>query len=71
MITTSLQPWQERVIEEKAELDNKLMKLIEFLKSDAFQDLPLVNIRCLRRQRMVMELYSDILNERISLFLEV
>lgn len=59
--------WKERVIEEKAQLDDRLKKLISFQETDAFSSLPTEQIKWLNRQRMVMELYSDILAERLAL----
>ena len=59
--------WKERVIEEKAQLDDRLKKLISFQSTGAFTSLPVDQIKWLNRQRMVMELYSDILAERLAL----
>ena len=59
--------WKERVIDEKKQLDDRLKKLIEFQHTDAFNVLPVEQIKWLNRKRMVMELYSDILAERLAL----
>lgn len=59
--------WKERLIEEKAQLDDRLKKLISFQSTGVFTSLPVERIKWLNRQRMVMELYSDILAERLAL----
>ena len=59
--------WKDRVIEEKAQLDDRLKRLIEFQQTDAFLGLPVEQIKWLNRQRAVMELYSYILAERLAL----
>lgn len=59
--------WKERVIEEKAQLDDRLKRLIEFQQTDAFANLPVEKIKWMTRQRVVMEMYSDILAERLAL----
>lgn len=59
--------WKERAIEEKEQLDDRLKKLISFQSTGVFASLPVDQIKWLNRQRMVMELYSDILAERLAL----
>ena len=60
--------WQERVVEEKVELNNKIKRLDEFLvdKNDEEQVF-----RLLRLQLHCMLEYSGILVMRIALFSEV
>jgi hypothetical protein len=58
-----MQDWQERVINEKVELNTKLVKLQEFLCSVQFQILKL-----LKTQYFYMSGYSEILDERIARF---
>lgn len=60
--------FQQRVIDEKAELDCKLEKLIPFLSSDTCHGLPFDERSRLKRQADVMKEYSSILGERISAF---
>lgn len=64
-----MSPHQERVITEKTELDDKRTKLAEFIKSNpVFDELhPQEQLR-MHRQLQAMELYSDILGERIEAF---
>lgn len=63
-----MQPHQERVVKERAELDEKISKLSKFIGTDTFQALPLSEQTLLREQRDVMNRYSSILGERIAAF---
>ena len=64
-----MQPHQERVVAEKAELDEKLGKLVEFIKgAEIFTQLPEAERGRLVRQADVMRDYSNILRERIAAF---
>ncbi len=65
---TEFAPHQQRVIEEKAELDTKLGNLIPFLSSDACHGLPFDERGRLHRQSEVMREYSSILGERVAAF---
>jgi hypothetical protein len=62
------QPFQQRVIDEKCELDEKLAKLNTFIKSDTFQGLDRIEQLLLRRQLWVMQEYSKTLELRIKRF---
>ena len=64
----SMKPHQERVIAEKADLDEKLAKLNEFGKSEMFQTLPPEEQERLERQSRIMDQYSVVLSERIAAF---
>ena len=59
---------QERVVEEKTELDTKLGKLRNFLQAETFDQLDKAEQDRLRRQSLIMGEYSDVLQERISAF---
>jgi hypothetical protein len=61
---------QERVVAEKAELDEKLAKLTAFIttKNATFAALPQAEMERLIRQHGIMELYSRVLGERIAAF---
>lgn len=61
-------PHQQRVVDEKNELDSKLEKLIEFLDTQLFLGLPFEEKLRLRRQSVVMDEYSNILAARIGAF---
>jgi len=63
-----MQPWQERVISEKTELDEKHTKLLAFLETEEFSKLDADEQDRLRRQSAAMTEYSVVLGERISAF---
>ena len=58
--------WQQRVIIEKKELDEKLEKLDAFVDSNHL--MPCKDGSLLLKQRAAMHMYSGILSERIDLF---
>lgn len=61
-------PYEQRVVDEKTELDDKLIKLGTFIDSDFFDTLSLQNKELLVCQEGVMKDYSNILKARIELF---
>lgn len=62
-------PHQQRVIDEKTELDDKLTKLKAFIDGTAiFAGLPDDEKERLVRQHSCMTEYSEILGERIAAF---
>lgn len=69
-----MKDFQKRVLNEKKELDLKLDKLIEFIQSEdrglsyMFGGLSVFEQSRLRRQQVIMELYSEILSKRINNF---
>jgi hypothetical protein len=64
-----MQPHQQRVVDEKKELDEKLTKLNLFIaESPTFTGLPDDEKSRLIAQKAHMEGYSDILGERIAAF---
>ena len=63
-----MQPHQERVVVEKAELDERLAKLKAFLGSEAIMKVAEDEQDRLDRQADIMAEYSDILGERIAAF---
>lgn len=63
-----LLPHEQRVVAEKAELDERLAKLRQFFSSPIFGGLPEAEQARLYRQAIVMEPYSEILGERIANF---
>lgn len=63
-----MKPFQERVVEEKKELDDKLSRLRPFIEGATFKTLPDAEQDRLIRQRRLMEEYSDVLGERIAAF---
>lgn len=63
-----MQPHQQRVVDEKTELDNKLAKLKDFGKTAIFDSLPTEEKQRLTEQEMHMANYSDVLGRRIAAF---
>ena len=61
-------PHQERVVTERAELSEKINKLLTFLTTDTFKSLPEREQYLLNRQVSHMGFYLDTLDERIALF---
>lgn len=66
---TQLKPHQQRVIDEKSELDERLRKLNEFIDSSpVFDTLDQAEQDRLNEQAFHMENYSKVLGERIAAF---
>ncbi len=63
-----LQPHQRRVVQEKADLDEKLLKLRDFSRTALFASLPADEQFRMGRQCALMEQYSAVLGERIAAF---
>jgi hypothetical protein len=61
-------PHQQRVIDEKTELDDKREKLLAFFNTDLFRGLDQAEKDRLRTQHGVMGVYSEILHQRIAAF---
>lgn len=64
----SLQPYQQRVVDEKTELDERLRKLSEALNSNLSQRVTPEEFSRLCNQERVMREYSEILGQRIAAF---
>lgn len=63
-----MQPHQQRVIEEKAELDERLSKLKAFAGTETFASLSEAERARLNCQGLFMAGYSAVLGERIAAF---
>lgn len=63
-----MKPYQERVVEEKRELDEKLAKLDAFGRTEQFTSLSADEQGRMNRQHSIMEDYSKVLGERIEAF---
>jgi hypothetical protein len=63
-----MDPYQERVVKEKEELDDKLSRLRPFVKDNVFKTLPETEQERVIRQLGLMEAYSKVLGERIASF---
>lgn len=69
MITNQLQPHQQRVVEEKAELDTKATALSKFIgEGTIFPALEAAEQERLKEQCELMWEYSEILGARIAAF---
>jgi len=65
----TLQPYQQRVVDEKAELDKKATALSEFIgNSPLFDTLDPAEQERLKVQNDIMWQYSEILGRRIEAF---
>lgn len=64
----ALLDFQQRVVDEKTELDEKINKLGVFLNSEVFDGLAKRDQFMLVEQRACMKSYSRILGDRIALF---
>lgn len=63
-----IKPYQQRVIQERNELDWRLGNLVAFFASVRFALLPEEDQQLLKRQADVMAEYSHILTRRIERF---
>jgi len=63
-----MEAYQERVVAEKKDLDEKRDKLIAFLKMDDHGGVSPAEIGRLTIQSLIMDDYSEILAERIASF---
>lgn len=67
-MTQQLAPHQQRVVDEKQELDEKREKLGAFKNTDLFASLPWQEQERLNTQAHVMTMYSAVLGARIAAF---
>ena len=63
-----MQDFQQRVIDERAALDEKRVKLDEFMAGEMFSKLPQEERMRMARQLDAMNAYSAVLGERIAAF---
>ena len=63
-----MKPHQQRVIDEKAELDKKREKLGAFKNTDTFLSLPWQEQERLNTQAHIMTMYSTVLGAHIASF---
>lgn len=63
-----MQDWQQRVIDERDELDQKLIKLQNFLVSSATDRLSETDLGLLKHQAQLMLEYTAVLPKRIERF---
>ena len=60
--------WQQRVLKEMEELEDKVLKLHKYVESQAFQSLHVVDKSLLLEQLQVMRMYRGILISRTQRF---
>lgn len=65
-----MKPHEQRVVDEKQALDEKIEKLTAFTKTDLCMALPFHERTLLHKQLQIMKDYSIVLDQRISLFTE-
>ena len=65
---SAMPPHQQRVVDERTELDDKLAKLAGFTNTVQFSTLPAAEQSRMRTQAVAMRVYSEILQERIAAF---
>jgi hypothetical protein len=64
-----MKEYQQRVVEEKQQLDARRDRLMAFMaRNPSFYNLPYDERDRLRRQYHVMGLYAEILGQRIAVF---
>ncbi len=63
-----MQPHQQRVVDEKAELDERLEKLITFSNGNFYASLPWAEQERMNTQRHLMCALSAVLGARIAAF---
>lgn len=68
MDAANLQPHQQRVVDERRELNDRLTKLEAFMHGRVYQRLDSAEMARLMRQRDAMAAYSTVLAERIAAF---
>ena len=66
-----MKPYQERVVNEKIELEVKFKALKDFANGDAFEKLPPQEQARLHLQGYLMEGYIEVLDARIDAFDEI
>ena len=65
-----MQDYQQRVVDEKLELDGRLERLTAFTESEGFRKVDIGERSRMLHQAIAMETYSKILSERIDAFVE-
>lgn len=65
-----MEPYQQRVVDERKELEDRIVKLEKFINDKRFNELSYAHQRLLSKQKLIMCDYSDILDARIQLFNE-
>jgi len=61
-----MEPFQQRLLDEKNQVDERITKLESFTSTDLFDQLPAVQMSLLNIQLKAMQTYSQCLLERIA-----
>ena len=64
----TLQPHQQRVVDEKDEVSDRLSKLLSFFQTPMFESLSEAERSRMRNQARFMDGYAAVLEERIAAF---
>ena len=64
----SLRPYQQRVVDERAELDSRRSRLEQYISTPGFNERDNAEQKRMVRQLLAMGVYSDMLRERIEAF---
>lgn len=67
-VVAGMLPHQQRVVAEKAEVDDRLNKLLAFTSTPIYAGLPQEERNRLSEQTSYMQAYSNVLGERIAAF---
>jgi hypothetical protein len=65
-----MKDWQQRVIDEKKELDEKINRIESFVTSEKINSVDPNEVFRLKTQLVTMINYSEILGERIKFFVD-
>ncbi|MFC4923566.1 crAss001_48 related protein [Delftia deserti] len=68
LAASNVPPHQQRVLDEKAELDDRSTKLQAFFSNPIFSGLPADEQDRMQKQAVAMQAYSQVLGERIAAF---
>lgn len=63
-----MQPFQQRVVDEERDLNDKIEKLTAFIPTELFKRLPPAEQDRMKNQLMYMGRYASILRQRIEAF---
>ena len=67
-VQNNMEPYQQRVVEEKAQLDDKRQKLADFMQGPNFKTVQSLEQGRLYLQEAAMQFYSNVLGQRIEAF---
>jgi hypothetical protein len=68
-MTLQPEPYQQRMLDEQAQLEERLQKLQAFVNTQAFQQLEIEDRELLLLQLIAMRDYASVLGRRINVFM--